>query len=340
MSAPAVSVVMPAWNAEATVARAVRSIQAQTLRDWELVVVDDGSSDGTAGVVGAIAAEDPRVRLIRAEHGGIVAALNRGLAEARGPLIARMDADDESLPTRLAKQLALLASEPELGLVACLVAHAGEPGRETTGYALHVDWLNEQVTPEAIALHRFIESPLAHPSVMFRRKLVDELGGYEAGPFPEDYELWLRWLDAGVKMAKVPETLLVWHDPPGRLSRTHPCYAVDAFYRLKARYLARWLARHNPRHPEVVIRGAGKTAKQRAELLVAEGCRIVGYLDVDPRKRGRTAYGRPIHMPEDVAGPDFGFVVSYVGSRGAGDIIRAQLTARGYLEGRDFLLAA
>jgi glycosyltransferase involved in cell wall biosynthesis len=340
MTTPAISVVMPVYNGEATVERAVRSILVQDAQDWELVAVDDGSTDATAAILARLASEDQRVRLIRAPHGGIVPALNRGLAESRAALIARMDADDVAYPGRLGTQRALLEARPELGLVACRVAHAGEPGRETTGYALHVDWLNEQITEQDIALHRFVESPLAHPSVMFRRELVDRLGGYREGPFPEDYELWLRWLDAGVRMAKVPETLLVWHDPPGRLSRTHPCYSVEAFYRLKAHYLARWLARHNPRHPEVVVWGAGKTSRQRSAHLEAEGCRIVGFIDIDPRKRGRTAYGRPIFMPEDIAGPEFGFVVSYVGKRGAGELIRAQLVARGYVEGRDFLLAA
>lgn len=340
MAAPAVSVVMPVYNGEATVERAVRSVFTQTDPDWELVVVDDGSTDGTLEVLRRLAGEEPRLRVVAIAHSGIVAALNRGLAESRGALIARMDADDHSYPERLARQRAMLGARPELGLVACRVAHAGEADRETTGYALHVDWLNDQVSEEDIALHRFIESPLAHPSVMFRRELVDRLGGYREGPFPEDYELWLRWLDAGVRMAKVPETLLVWHDLPGRLSRTHPCYSVEAFYRLKAHYLARWLARHNPRHPELVVWGAGKTSRQRSAYLEAEGCRITGYVDINPKKEGRTAYGRPIHMPEAIVGPEFGFVVSYVGKRGAGELIRAQLVARGYVEGRDFLLAA
>jgi glycosyltransferase involved in cell wall biosynthesis len=340
MKTLAVSVVMPVYNGEATVERAVRSVFAQSDPDWELVAVDDGSTDGTGGLLARLAAEDPRLRVIHVPHGGIVRALNAGLEASRAPLIARMDADDACMPERLARQRAMLDARPELGLVACRVAHQGDAAHATAGYAVHVDWLNDQVSEDDIALHRFVESPLAHPSVMFRREWVDRLGGYREGPFPEDYELWLRWLDAGVRMAKVPETLLVWHDLPGRLSRTHPCYSVEAFYRLKAHYLARWLARHNPRHPALVVWGAGKTSRQRSAFLEAEGCRITGFVDIDPKKRGRTAYGRPIHMPDEIAGPDFGFVVSYVGVRGAGELIRAQLVARGYVEGRDFLLAA
>lgn len=338
MSTPSISVVMPAWNAAATVEAAVASMLAQTCHDFELIVIDDGSTDDTAARIAAF--DDPRIVLLRRPHGGIVAALNAGLAIARGRYIARMDADDVSMPTRLAKQAAMLDAEPELGLVSCLVAHEAAPGEETTGYALYVEWINSLVSHEAIALNRFVESPLAHPSVMFRRTLIEAHGGYRDGPFPEDYELWLRWLEAGVRMAKVPEPLLVWTDLPGRLSRTHDNYAVEAFYAIKATYLATWLARHNPRHPELIVWGAGKTSRRRSVHLEAHGCRIVGYVDIDPKRRGKTVRGMPIVLPDDFSGPDFGFIVSYVGKRGARELIRGWLAERGYVEGTHFIMGA
>src|SRR5262249_49724588 len=121
--APLVSVVMPAFNVARTIARAVGSIQAQTLADWELIVIDDGSTDGTRQLIEGIASADLRVRLLTREHGGIAAALTTGLSTARGEFIARMDADDESMPDRLAEQVAFLESpdNPDIGLVGCLV---------------------------------------------------------------------------------------------------------------------------------------------------------------------------------------------------------------------------
>ena len=245
MRVPRVSVLLPTFNALATLPRAVASLRAQTFRDWELLVVDDGSTDGSADWLRTEAAREPRLKVISQPHAGIVPALNGGLAEARGEFVARMDADDESLPERLAEQVAWLDAHPDTGVVGALVEFAGD--RTTSaGYALHVDWLNSVVSPEQIALNRFVEAPFAHPSVMFRRGLAARHGGYRDGNFPEDSELWLRWLEAGVRMAKVPRVLLRWHDPPARLSRTDPRYDVEAFYRLKAEYLARWLRANVP----------------------------------------------------------------------------------------------
>lgn len=334
--APAVSVVLPVYNAEATLARAIASLQAQTDPDFELIAVDDGSTDGSAAILRGLAEADPRIRVLTRSHEGIVAALNAGLAAARAPYVARMDADDESHPSRLAAQRAMLDADPGLGVASCLVAH---PAPEAAaGYAHHVAWLNRVVTAEDVERERFVEAPLAHPSAMFRRELVARHGGYRDGDFPEDYELWLRWLEAGVRMAKAQEVLLTWHDPPGRLSRTHPRYDVEAFYRLKAGYLARWLAAHNPHHPAITVWGSGKTSRRRAALLEAHGVRIRGYIDVDPARR--VSGSLPITHYLDVTDPRRGFIVAYVSRRDAHEVIRGQLLAHGFVEGRDFIFAA
>lgn len=335
---PLVSVVMPARNAGATVARAVASIQGQTFRDWELVALDDGSKDATRFILIEMAQADPRIRVLRTKS-GLAGALNAGVAAAAGEFIARMDADDDSLPERLARQVALLQARPELGVVGCQVEFAGDrAGAE--GYALHVDWTNRLLAPEEIERNRFIESPFPHPSVMFRRHLVHDHGGYRDGPFPEDYELWLRWLDAGVRMAKVPEVLLRWHDTPDRLSRTDSRYAPDAFYRLKALWLAEWLKRELDPPRRVWVWGAGRPTRQRVAHLVAQGIAVTGYVDVDRKKTGRRVGGLPVVGPEALPPREESFLLGYVGTRGARDQIRAALARAGRTEGRDFLMCA
>jgi glycosyltransferase involved in cell wall biosynthesis len=346
---PLVSVVLPVWNAAATLARAVASIRQQTISDWELIAVDDGSTDGSRNLLDAAAKSDGRVRVLTQPHRGIVAALNVGLEAARGGCIARMDADDEAHPERLAEQVDFLERDPTVGVVSCLVEYGGNR-RAQAGYALHVDWINSLVSPEQIALNRFIESPFAHPSVMFRRELADRHGAYREGDFPEDYELWLRWLDAGVRMAKVPRTLLTWHDPPARLSRTAARYGTEAFYRLKAEWIARWLKagrekerraqRSRPTTRPVIVWGAGRLTRRRAEHLLAHGVRIAGYIDIDPKKIGRKVGGLPVIALTEVPPRGEIFVLGYVASRGARELARATLTNLGYAEGRDFLMCA
>ena len=334
----AVSIVLPVYNAALTLDDALESIQAQTFQAWELVLVDDGSTDDSAERATARMRSDPRLRLLRLSHRGLVPALQVGLAAARRPLIARMDADDWMHPDRLQEQVRYLHEHPEIGVVGCQVDFGGDPAAQA-GYSLHVEWLNRLLTPAAIARERFIESPLAHPSVLFRRALLEPFGGYAEGPFPEDYELWLRWLDAGVKMAKVPRVLLTWRDGPNRLSRTDPRYGPEAFYALKARWLARELERHR-RGRSLWIWGAGRPTRLRAALLEHHGQPIAGYIDIDPRKQGRVLQGRRVVGPEAIPSPETTMVAGYVAKRGAHLIARTALGQRGFVEGEDFWLAA
>lgn len=336
---PAISIVMPVRDAEATLPAALDSVLGQTEPAWELLAVDDGSTDGSAAILAAYARRDGRIRIVPASRRGLVPALNAGLAAAAGALIARLDADDVCRPERLARQRRHLECHPEVGLVASRVSFGGDPVG-AAGYARHVAWSNRLLTHDEISLARFVESPLAHPSVMFRRELVVAGGGYAEGDFPEDYDLWLRWLEAGVRMEKLATTLLVWNDRSTRLSRRDPRYATEAFYRLKAGYLARWLARHNPHHPAVIVWGAGRVTRKRARHLVDHGIAIEAFVDIDPHKIGRAIAARPVLDPTGLPEAGRAFVVSYVGGLDARVEIEASLRARGYHPGRDYLLAA
>lgn len=330
---------MPVRNAAKTLPAALESLSMQDMADFEIVAVNDGSTDDTPEAMEMYSWIEPRLRIVHQEHAGIVKALNTGIETARGGFIARMDADDECMPERLGLQSRYLLETPEAGLVSCLAEYGGD--REyNAGYAAFVDWVNSVVSSRDIALSRFIESPLPHPSVMFRKELVGLYGGYRQGAFPEDYELWLRWLESGVIMQKIPKQLIIWNDPPDRLSRVDGRYSNDAFYRVKSSYLARWLERFNPYHPEIVLIGSGRTTRKRAELLEEKGVEIKAFVDIDPRKIGKEIHGRPVLSRLEMPGPNECFAVSYVASRGARNDIRAFLQTRGFVLGRDFLLAA
>lgn len=186
-----VSVVLPVYNDEHHVAHAVRSALAQTGVSLEVVVVDDGSSDGTAEVLATLS-DDPRLKVIHLpQNVGLAGALNRGLAEASGELIARLDADDLALPGRLAAQAALFADDPSVVLSACAYRRAlpsGEVLRSST----------PPLTHGALAMAAWSGNRLCHSAVMFRRSTALELGGYRGAWYPvEDFDLWLRMLGAG-----------------------------------------------------------------------------------------------------------------------------------------------
>jgi glycosyltransferase involved in cell wall biosynthesis len=336
-----VSVVLPARNAARSLPGALESLAAQSLSDFEVLAVNDGSDDdgATLAVLEAFAARDARFRILNRPHAGIATALNTGLAAARGALVARMDADDVCHPRRLELQARYLDAHPEIGLVSCLAAFGGDRNA-AKGYLNHLEWANSLTTPEALRLGAFRESPLPHPTVMFRAQLPGRFGGYRDGDFPEDYELWLRWLEAGVAMAKVPRTLYTWNDPPGRLSRTDPRYDAEAFHRIKAGYLARFLARINPFHPRVIVAGAGRITRRRAGHLLAHGVVITDWLDIDPRKVGKIVAGRPVRHLSETPPPDACFVLPYVASRGATQYLSRFLEERGFVLGRSYLPAA
>ena len=337
--AAAISILLPVRNAAETLPNAIESTLSQTFQDWEMILVDDGSADESRKITQRYRQRDKRIHLIQNPEAGIVKALQAGCAASSAPLIARMDADDVMHPERLHKQVEFLERHPEIGLVACLVNYGGNRTAQA-GYAEHVDWINSLVTPEEIYLRRFVESPAAHPSVMFRTQLLKEHGGYQSGDFPEDYELWLRWMNAGVRFGKVEAQLLTWNDPPSRLSRVNPRYSVEAFYGTKCRYLALWLQRKIVGRRSVWLWGAGRITRKRFAALEQHGVRIEGFIDIDLGKIGKQRDGRPVLPPEKMPPAREAFILAGVGTRGARTLIQAELNANNRVEGQDYLLAA
>ncbi len=338
---PKVSIILPAYNAGRYIGEALDSIRGQSLREWELIVVDDGSTDDTASIVQAHAAENGRIRLIRSAHAGIVAALNRGVALARAAIIARMDSDDRSLPRRLELQVQLLEQAPELGVVSCKAHLFGET-QQSGGLQRYLDWVNDMEGPEQIASGRFVDAPVLHPAVCFRRDLLKRHGTYREGNFPEDYELWLRWLEAGVRFSQVPEFLFEWRDHAHKLTRTHERYREQTLWQLKGQHLHQWCCTHLEHGRELWIWGAGRRTRSRLQYLssLQQVFPLCAYIDVDPRKIGQRIEGIPVLAPDALTANPNAFVLGMVGSVGARDLIRSMLESTGRREGEDFLFLA
>ncbi|WP_434345994.1 glycosyltransferase [Myxococcus virescens] len=339
MPVPAVTVLLPARNAEATVARAVRSLLTGTLRDLRVFAVDDGSTDGTREVLTDLAASDSRVEVLDGRGRGLVAALNLALHEATSPYVARMDADDEALPKRLEASLTALEADPGLAGVGTAVELFRDDKPVSPSLQAYATWLSGLTTAERLDRERFIESPLCHPSVCLRRDALVAAGGWQDGDFPEDYALWLELLDRGFGLRNLPEVLLRWRDSDGRMTRTDPRYAVKRFLWTKARYLTRGRGPLADGRP-CTVWGAGPSGKTLTHFLHEEGVRVRRYVEVHPRKVGTRIHGIPVISPQELGAPGDGHLLVCVGVRWARAEIREDLIGRGWVEGRDFTCAA
>ena len=200
---PKVSIVMPVRDGEAHVAEAIESVLDQTFEDFDLHVVDDGSVDGTCGIVDGYAERDDRITLHRRDRAGIVAALNHGIEVSESVYVARMDADDVCKPERLARQITALDGNPNIGVLGTNYEVIGADG--TPGAVSRLP-----ISPFEIALTLTETNPIAHPTVMMRRSVLDALGGYREGfPLCEDYDLWLRASEV-CDLANLEEPLLAY----------------------------------------------------------------------------------------------------------------------------------
>jgi glycosyltransferase involved in cell wall biosynthesis len=333
---PKVSVLMPCYNAAATLEEALDSLAAQHLQDYELVAVEDGSQDNTPEILEKHARRDSRLRVIKQSHSGIVPALNRGLQTCESDFVARMDADDRSLPDRLAKQAAYLVAFPAIAVAGCLVrAHpASTMGR---GMQAYLDWTNSLVEDEAIRRSIFIESPLPHPSVMYRRQAIQRAGGYRDCTWAEDYDLWLRLYLRGEPFGKVPEVLLEWREHPGRLTHTDPRYKLEQFMRAKATYLSAGPLRERD---GLFVWGAGMMGRRISRYLLKDQPPLAAFIDVDPRKIGRQRRGVRVYAPDELPAMWRRYtrpaLLAAVGVRGARDLIRSRLASIGMEEGIDW----
>ncbi|HTP67074.1 MAG TPA: glycosyltransferase [Geobacteraceae bacterium] len=332
MDAPRVSILMPIRNEERYLPFALASLFRQTFSAWELVVVDDGSTDATPSILAEAAHCDRRVRVVPSPGRGLVAALNTGLAVCRAPLVARMDGDDISHPRRLELQTALLDAEPSVGLVACAF-HSFPRHHLGSGMLAYEAWQNALASHESIIRDIFVESPFVHPSVVFRRDAVLSVGGYRLAEWAEDYDLWLRMAAAGIRFARLPRTLFFWRERPERATRTLPQYTANAFRACKVHHLQKGFLKGAK---EAVLAGAGLEGRAWRHALELAGIAVSLWVDVDRRKIGRILHGAPVVGADNVPA-EAGKMLITVGTRGARDGVRQWAARAGFMEGADFI---
>ncbi|HJM63908.1 MAG: glycosyltransferase [Roseibacillus sp.] len=329
MSGPRVSIVMPVCNAGDTVAEAIESCLRQSMDSFELIVVLDGCTDRSGEIVRSY--RDSRIRVFEMDHQGVAPAAREAILASRTDFIARMDADDISHPERLSSQYHFLSESSAFSAVSGQV-HLLNPLGE--GMQRYVDWVNGLETAEDIARERFVECPVIQPSLMMRRSSFQEVKGYREVEWAEDHDLFLRMLEREMRIGKVEGIVLSWRDSAVRLTRTHPAYAEEQVWRMKAHHLAR---ESGVASRGVAICGAGPIGKRLARLLKEEGVEVHGFFEVNPRRVGEKIGGVPVAGSEAFGERWRGAVLlSAVGVEGGRARVRRLAREEGYTEGLDF----
>ncbi len=323
---------MAVRNEERHLPAALASLSRQSFEDWELVAVDDGSTDATPRILAEAAHGDCRIHVLTGPAEGLIPALNRGLTVCRAPLVARLDGDDICHPRRLALQVAALERAPSLTLVASAVRHFPRPLIQE-GMLAYEAWQNGLVSEADILRDLFVESPFAHPSVAFRREAILEAGGYRDMGWAEDYDLWLRLHRRGARFARLPQVLLYWRDRPERLTRTAPHCTAEAFRACKLHHLRLGFLE---RCDGVTLWGAGVEGKAWRKALLSGRIQVTRWVEVDPRKIGQTIHGAAV-VPPSALQPGEGKILVTVGAKGARSQVREWAAEVGLVEGVDFL---
>lgn len=270
---PRVSVIMSVHDGERYLRAAIDSILSQTMADLELIVVDDGSNDGSADILREYASRDPRVVVVtNAARLGLTRSLNAALTRAHGEFIARMDADDVSLPHRLERQLAFLALHPDVGVVGSFYSEIDEHGAVTTPV------FRFPVEPVLVAWRMAFENPLPHPPILARRAVIEAAAGYdERWETSQDYDLFTR-LAPLTKLANCPDVLFLWRRHAASVSGSRNDEQLTTALAIARSYLSRVLNRRvSPELVELLWRRAPCGAHEASlfVLTAIELCRRI-----------------------------------------------------------------
>ncbi len=283
---PKVSILMPAYNGERYLRKAVESILGQTFTDFEFIIVDDGSTDKTSLILASFA--DPRILLLRNRaNEGIVASLNRGLAVARGEYLARQDADDISLPKRLEKQVEFLDSHRDVGLLGTAYSVINQQGVPIRHIAVRTETRDIQG-------HLLYENCFCHGAVMCRRSCLEAVGNYRDDLFPaEDYDLWLR-ISEHFHVANLSDALYQWRQGNASVSATHGASQQERVLHA----IEGALARRTATRPQVGL--ASGQALAQGYLFLATGQWALGALGA-----GRACLQEAIRLDEQLVEREF-----------------------------------
>ncbi len=276
---------MPVFNASLYLEECLDSILGQTMTDWELIAVDDFSTDASLDILRKYAYEDSRIRVLSNNEKGITPALIKGYCESKGGYITRMDADDVMVDTKLADLYAGL--QDTINSVAVgKVKYFAENGVRR-GYLRYEHWLNHMVMTNSHFSEIYKECVIPSPCWMMSRELFDKIGGFQAATYPEDYDLVFRMYEQWMEVVGVMKVLHLWRDHEDRASRNDPNYRDQSFMALKMKY---FLKLDYVPQVQLGLWGAGAAGKTVARALREANVSFKWYTN-NPKKIDKEIYG-------------------------------------------------
>ena len=277
---------MPVKNTAQFLVECLESILHQTCTTWELIAVDDHSTDDSYAILTAFSAKDKRIRVLKNEGAGIICALRRAYADSSGRYITRMDSDDVMMPIKLEllKKQLIRAGRGSVAVGCVSYFSSATLG---AGYKKYADWLNGLTCGHDNFSEIYKECVIPSPCWMIYRGDLDLCEAFQPDTYPEDYDLCFRFYQARYNIAGTSEILHRWRDHPGRTSRTHEHYADNRFLDLKFDYFIK-LDYHSDYH--LCLWGAGKKGKLIARKLIDRGIAF-SWISNNEKKIGRDIYG-------------------------------------------------
>lgn len=259
-----VSILMPAKDVESYISACIQSILDQTYSDWELIVVNDQSSDNTHQILNDFALKENRIKILKNSGKGIIDALKLAYQNSKGNFITRMDADDLMSKNKIFELVNLLQQKNEVQVATGYVEYFSD-NELGEGYKKYANWLNNLVDKESHFSEIYKECVIPSPCWMMRRKDFEFIGAFNNDVYPEDYDLCFRMYAHKMKVGGVAKILHYWRDYNNRTSRTSKHYADNSFLELKMHY---FLKLDFKKHKKLILLGAGKKGKQIAKILV------------------------------------------------------------------------
>lgn len=285
---PLVSIIMPFKNAVDFIGDCLNSITNQSYANWELIAVNDNSTDAGRTVVQQYAANDDRIRLFENPHSGIISALQFGLNKCHGTFVSRMDADDLMPPNRLLKMVQALACASQKTVVTGLVQYFSAEA-VSSGYKKYEHWLNLVQLTQSHRENIYRECVVASPNWIMRREESLAMGGFANLNYPEDYHLAFKWYQHNFHFKVIPEITLLWREHPKRTSRNSEHYQQEAFFKMKIEQFVQNELNGTP----LVLWGTGRKGKLSAAYLKALKIDF-HWMAVKPQQYPKGIYGHKV----------------------------------------------